>query len=137
MARGDPAGFWLIFVGLARTTERDRVASPRVHIWTMACNTMFDSTSHIVTNTDGAATDVHQHTGIDEHHSVNHEVEEWARREKVSSSVETGDRKCTHISTNYLDSQWQKVQEPIPRGVEVKPVANVRINMDDVRSNDG
>lgn len=132
--RGGPASFWLILVGLTRSTDRDRVAPLRKYIWRMVCNTIFDKESHMVNCTDGAVAYLEPHIGIDEHRKINHSLQEWSRSEEVLFNVETGERKITYISTNYLDSQWQKVKQQVPRGLEVKTAAGIRTKMKYVRS---
>jgi hypothetical protein len=128
-ARGAPGHVWLVLVGLTRSAEKSRVPQLKHYIWKMVCNTLFDNGSHMINMTDGAGAYNVPHEGVLEHHAVNHQANEWTRPADATFNLETGEKRATLASTNYLDSQWQKIKEQMPRGLSVTTAGGIRTKM--------
>ena len=133
-ARGDPSSLWLLLVGLTRSTDRSRVPPLKHHIWRMVANKIFDAGSYVINMTDGATCYSQQVTGVYEHFSVNHQLKEWTRPVDATFNVETGEKHVTLASTNFKDSEWQKLNSQLPRGLSVKTKGEIRTKMNYVRS---
>ena len=100
----------------------------------MVCDILFDAESYLVNMSDGASVYTQSHPGIQQHHAVNHSEHEWTRPEHVLSNCETGETRLTLVSTNFLDSDWQKIKSQIPQGVPVRIAGEIKTKMNYVRS---
>ena len=119
-ARGDPSSLWLLLVGRTRSAEKSRVPPLKHYIWRMVARTLFDEDSHVVVLTDGASAYRQEVEGVDEQHACNHQKKEWTKSVEVLHNVETRKRRQTYASTNFLDGEWRKLKEQVPRGISVE-----------------
>ena len=60
-------------------------------------------------------------------------AEEWTKPVEATYNVDTGDTRQTSASTNFMDSDWSKIKEQVPRGLSVKTLAGFRLKMRYVR----
>ena len=88
-------------------------------VWDAAAAEAFEEGSNVVLMTDGAHEYRKAKPGIVEHHWVNHSARprENARAVDMLLNVQTGKRGAGVASTNFIDSEWGRLEEHIPRGI--------------------
>jgi len=121
-------------VGLTRSIDKGRVPPLKHYIWRMVCNTIFDEASYVVAMSDGASAYRQETEGIYEHFWCNHQEREWTKPVMATYNVVTKEKRQTFASTCFLDSEWRKIKEQVPRGLGVRTLGEIRLKMRYVRA---
>ena len=132
--RGQPHLWWVLDMGLTRFAERGRVPPEDKALWKRVMDIIFEKDDNFIQMSDSAAASLQDHFGVLQRFSVNHLEKEWAKHVRPIWNVETGEKRAGLCSTNYADSQWQKMKDAIPNGLKSSTGGSRRTKMLYVRA---
>ena len=132
--RGQPHLWWVLDMGLTRSAERGRVPPEDKDVWKRVMDIIFEKDDNLIQMSDSAAAFLQDHFGVLQRFSVNHSEKEWTKHVRPIWNVETAERRASLCSTNYADSQWQKMKDAIPNGIKSSTAGSRRMKMLYVRA---
>ena len=98
---------------------------------------MFQPGSNVVNHTDGAQVYKAPRRGIVQHHSVNHSAvprENSRAIDDLLLNVDTGEVGRGITSTNFIDSEWGRLEDMIPRAISARTEAQRVIMREYIRA---
>jgi hypothetical protein len=105
-------------------------------VWDAAAADAFQEGSNVVLMTDGAMEYRQEKAGIVEHHWVNHSARprENARAVDMLLNAQTGERGQGIASTNFIDSEWGRLEQHIPRAIGARTEEQRRVLEEYIRA---
>lgn len=123
--RSNSSTLWMKSLGLHVSEEHGRVSPIEKAEWHSSAVEVFNETSNVILNTDGAVAyrDSEKLPGIVEHYSVNHSrkpTPELSRSESFLVDVDTGERRAGMAGTQYIDKTWDFIKDGLPRSLSAR-----------------